>query len=67
MENESTPQTWPDLVIGLYDRLTARNAEIIYEMENLEIQMPGKTGNDAERAKWTFNGAVKIRTRDNAH
>ncbi len=67
MENENTPQTWPDLAIGLYDRLTARNAEIIYEMENLEIQVPGKVGNDAPRAKWTINGAVKIRTRDNAH
>jgi len=25
--------TWPDLAIGLYDRLTGRNAEIIYEFE----------------------------------
>ena len=64
MENETTPQTWPDLAIGLYDRLTARNAEIIYEVENLDIMIPGKTGADAERAKWTINGVMKIRTRN---
>ena len=64
MENETSPQTWPDLAIGLYDRLNARNAEIIYELENFDITVPGKTGNDSERAKWTINGVMKIRTRN---
>ena len=32
--------TWPDLAIGLYDRLTGRNAEITYEMENLKVAVP---------------------------
>lgn len=32
MEKET--QTWPDLAIGLYDKLTGRNAEITYEVED---------------------------------
>jgi len=66
MENDTTPQTWPDLAIGLYDRLTARKAEIIYELENFDVTIPGRVGNDADRAKWTLNGVMKIRTRNDA-
>jgi hypothetical protein len=29
--NEQHTKTWPDLAIGLYERLTGRNAEITYE------------------------------------
>jgi len=32
MENETSPPTWPDLAMDLFDRLAARNAEIIYEL-----------------------------------
>ncbi len=67
MENENTPQTWPDLAIGLYDRLTARKAEIIYELENFEITVPGKSGENPDRAKWTLNGVMKIRTHSDAN
>lgn len=56
--------TWPDLAIGLYDRLTGRNAEIIYEMDDLEVQVPSKTGSGAEHAKWLVNGTLRIRTRE---
>lgn len=66
-DNTAASNTWPDLAIGLYDRLTDRKAEIIYEVENLEIQVPSKVGGDAGHAKWTINGILKIRTRDNAH
>ena len=68
MEENAPTTTWPDLAIGLYDRLTDRKAEIIYEVENLEIQVPSKAGGgDTAHAKWTINGIMKIRTRDNAH
>ena len=35
--------TWPDLAIGLYDRLTGNNAEIIYEFERMNISVPSGT------------------------
>ena len=36
-------QSWPDLAIGLYDKLTGRNAEITYEFDNMEIMVPSST------------------------
>jgi hypothetical protein len=58
-------KTWPDLAVGLYDRLTGRGSEITYELDNVEIHVPDKVGEDAEFARWRVNGALKIRTKDN--
>lgn len=58
--------TWPDLAIGLYDRLTGRNAEITYEMQDLRVDVPSGTGKDVGHAQWVLNGALRIRTRDGA-
>lgn len=55
---------WSDLAINLYDRLTGRGAEITYEFENMEIQIPESTDSNANHAKWLFNGLLKIRTRE---
>ena len=54
--------TWPDLAISLYDRLTGRNAEIHYEFEDLTVQVPSGTGDDAEHAEWHVDGAVRVTT-----
>jgi hypothetical protein len=56
--------TWPDLAIGLYDRLTGRGAEIIYEFEDMEVSVPSGTGEDAEHAHWEVDGRVTITTRE---
>lgn len=61
---EKDTQTWPDLAIGLYDRLTGRQAEITYEMDNLKVEVPSSARPDAPRANWVLNGTVRIRTRD---
>ena len=62
-----TEQTWPDLAVGLYDKLTGRGAEITYDFENFSVKVPGGTGPDAATADWTVNGTLKIRTRDKAN
>lgn len=59
-------QTWPELAIGLYDKLTGRNAEITYEADDLEIFVPSNAGDDVSHAQWKVNGTLKIRTRDDA-
>jgi hypothetical protein len=65
MTNTTDTRTWPDLAIGLYDRLTGRGAEIEYTFDNMELSVPSGTGPDAEHAKWLVKGTVKIRTKDN--
>lgn len=64
MPGSQHTQSWPDLAIGLYDRLTGRNAEITYEFDNLKVAVPSGTGPSAEHAQWVLNGAMRIRTRD---
>jgi len=63
-DTEKGTTTWPELAIGLYDKLTGRNAEITYEFENLEVHVPSSATVQASHAIWRLNGIVKIRTRD---
>jgi hypothetical protein len=55
---------WPDLAIGLYERLTGRNAEIAYEFVDMHVKIPSGTGPKAEHAEWVLTGTLKIRTND---
>lgn len=64
MENKTDTQTWPELAIGLYDKLTGRNAEITYAFEDMQVHVPSRTGETAPCACWKINGTVKIRTCD---
>ena len=64
MANETTSTSWSDLALSLYDKLTGRNAEIIYEFNNLEIFVPLEAAEDTAHAKWKVNGTLKIRTRE---
>ena len=61
MSSEHT-QNWPDLAIGLYDRLTGSNAEITYAFEKMHVQIPSGTGTEAKHAEWVFDGVLKIST-----
>ncbi len=56
--------SWPDLAIGLYDRLTGRNAEITYEFSDMHVKIPSGMGPSAEHAEWVLTGTMKVRTRD---
>ena len=61
---ENHPNNWPDLLIGLYDNLTGRRAEIAYQFDDMHIKIPSGTGPTAEHAEWVLHGTLKIRTRD---
>ena len=64
MADDNHTTNWPELAIGLYDRLTGRGAEIIYEFVDMDIHIPSGTGDSAEHAHWKLNGTMKIRTQD---
>lgn len=65
MENKDT-QNWPDLAIGLYDKLTGRNATITYEFEEMEVDVPSST-NSSDSAKWKLNGTLRITTSEDGN
>ena len=58
--------SWPELAIGLYDKLTGRGAQINYEFDNFEVFVPSSTDDDADAARWKMNGTLRITTQDNA-
>lgn len=60
MDEETT--TWPDLAIGLYERLTGKGAAINYELRDMIIEVPHDTGQDSPRATWRLNGTLRITT-----
>ena len=64
---DNQTQTWPELAIGLYDKLTGRGAEIVYEFDDFHLSVPSGTGPNATHADWKMSGAVRIRTRDDEH
>lgn len=57
-------KTWPELAIGLYDKLTGRGAQITYEFDDFDLYVPSKVGDDARHAHWNMDGTLKIRTKD---
>lgn len=61
--SEKHTTSWPDLAIGLYDRLTGMNAEISYQFEQMHVKIPSGTGSDAEHAEWILDGTMKITTK----
>ena len=63
-EHTQDTQTWPDLAIGLFDKLTGRGAEITYELHGLEVSVPSSASSTAQHATWRVSGTVKIRTKD---
>ena len=58
---ENNTQTWPDLAIGLYDKLTGRNAAITYDFDDFDIEVPRSVGSE-EKTQWRINGKLKIST-----
>ena len=67
MATEPETRTWPDLAIGLYDKLTGRDAEIAYRFEDFQLEIPSSTSPDADHARWRMNGLLKITTRNGSH
>jgi hypothetical protein len=57
---------WANLLAGLIDRLIGEGAEVAYNFEKLEIDMPravGLQGQELGSAKWVINGKLSITAR----
>ncbi|MGY6557962.1 MAG: hypothetical protein ACXIT9_01640 [Nitritalea sp.] len=54
-------QSWPDLAIGLYEKLTGKGAIITYDFEEFSIGVPREVGS-TDYTTWKMNGKLKIST-----
>ena len=67
--NEKSSQQntqWANLMTDLFDKLTGKGAEISYNFERLEIDIPraaGPQGHELGSAKWIVNGRLTITAR----
>jgi len=55
-------KTWPDLAIGLYEKLTGKGAVITYDFEDFSIGVPKEVGDSNTFTTWKMNGKLKIST-----
>ena len=49
---------------GPWSYLTGRGAAINYTFEEMKVQVPRDTGDDAPRATWQLDGTLRITTSD---
>jgi hypothetical protein len=56
---------FPELFVGMYERLTGKNAEITYAFDDFEVDVPASTDVDSPSAHWKVNGALRISAREN--
>lgn len=57
-------QDWSELAASIYDKLTGHNAEITYEFQSMQFDVPTGPGEKASYYRWGVNGALVIRARD---
>jgi len=62
MSQTEETETWPELAISLYERLTGRGATITYDFDDLQVDVPSKVGEDAKHAEWHVDGTLSITT-----
>ncbi|EPA00281.1 hypothetical protein A33Q_0152 [Indibacter alkaliphilus LW1] len=60
-ESKENIQSWPDLAIGLYEKLTGKGAVISYEFEDFNLGVPREVGS-SDVTTWKINGKLKIST-----
>lgn len=54
-------RNWPELVAGVYDRLREdSDGGISVRLRDMEVQVPSRTGEDAEQAHWGLDGTIDL-------
>lgn len=52
-----------DMAIAIFDKISNLNAEVSFDFENMEVQLPGKPNRPETQLK--VNGTLRIRTKGN--
>lgn len=54
------PHTWLETVDELLDESVDRESTVECGLEELELDVPLAFGEDADRARWRFDGTVRV-------
>lgn len=67
MSAESTDvdetRNWPELFAKVYDEVSNGDGAAI-RLQEMEIQVPSKTGEDADHAYWQVDGTIELNPED---
>jgi len=54
-------RNWPELFTDVYDRLREdSDGGISIRLQDMEIQVPARTGPDANQAHWNLDGTIDL-------
>jgi len=54
-------RNWPELVTDIYERLREDSEDgISIRLRDMEIQVPSRTGSDADQAHWNLDGTIDL-------
>jgi hypothetical protein len=63
MQNENKASAMPELALAILDKLTGLNAELSFDFNNMELELPA--GGDLPQGQFKLNGTLRIRTKGN--
>lgn len=62
---EEASSQWPSILKEVVDKLTGKNMQVMYDFDNLEIEVPkvtGPGGKEMGSAKWRIDGKLTLST-----
>jgi hypothetical protein len=63
MKNDNSGNNMVDMAIAIFDKVTNLNAEVSFDFDNMEVELPGKQADPGTQLK--LNGTLRIRTSGN--
>lgn len=66
-DNDSTVEAtrnWPELAAKLYEEASDRGGTLTLRLNDMDIQVPSRTGADADRAHWNLDGEIEVGERE---
>lgn len=57
-------RNWPELLTGVYEQASGGAGTLTLRLQDMDIDVPSRTGPDAERAHWTLDGTIELGERE---
>jgi hypothetical protein len=57
-------RNWPELVTSVYSAASGGGGSLSIRVQDMDIQVPSRTGPDAEQAHWNIDGTIEFGERE---
>ena len=59
--DQDMPVEWASFVHNVVSQLTNDNVALTYDLNNVEIAVPGSSSSGSEKAQWIIDGSITVR------